>query len=618
LYIKEVLKKLNNTGKVYKHLRLVESIRTPKGPRQRTVLHLGSADELNISPDDYKVLANAIEAKLNGFSKSLFNLEGENDIIEELANNFAERISQERLNNNLIDDVSVKSYEEVDINSIENTLVKSVGIESVVISQLNEYNFDKILKDCGFSENEIIYSQMLVLSRLAHPSSERESARYLKEDSAISELLNSSLKIYDNALHRVAIKLYKHRESIENQLSMKAKDKFSLEENIILYDLTNTYLEGRFIDSELGQYGRSKEKRSDAKLITLALMTDSLGFPKKSKILKGNVSEPETLKDFLNDLENEDGKLNFSKKNIIMDAGIGTEDNLELISKLGLNYITVSRKRKYEDEFFKNSIEEEFALKDRKTKLTIKTHKTKDEIYLHCYSPLKAQTEESILKKRKDKFESELESINNNLNKKGARRKYPYISERIGRLKERYKVGQLYDISFDLDSTNKEDVKVNKIIFKLNNKDEEKNKNIGKYILRTNNMSLTTKEISEIYRSLVTIESSFRSMKSDFDMQPIFHKKDKGIEAHIFANVLAYHIVIPILTKLRKHNINHTWKTIRTNMSTQYRITTSFKNKENKQIDIRTTTKATIKQSQIYKALKLKKDIIGNKIYKEE
>jgi hypothetical protein len=617
LYIKEVLKKLKDSEKVYKHLRLVESIRTPKGPRQRTVLHLGNADDLNISSDDYKVLANTIEAKLNNISKSLFDLRDESNVIEELANHFAERISQERLNNSIVVDIKTKSYEEVDVNSIENTLVKSVGVESIAISQLDEYNFDKILKDCGFNKHEIIYAKMLTVSRLAHPSSEREAARYLKEDSAISEILNCDIKIYDNALHRVALKLYKHKDIIENHLSMMAKDKFSLEENIILYDLTNTYLEGRFIDSNLAQYGRSKEKRSDAKLITLALMTDSLGFPKKSKILKGNISEPGTLKDFLDDLEKENGQLKFSQKNIIMDAGIATQANLDLISKSGLNYIAVSRKKKYADEFFENSVEEEFALKDGKTKLTIKTHKTKDEIYLLCHSPLKAQTEESILKKRKEKFEEELNRINDNFANPKARKKYDYILQRIGGLKERYKVGMFYNISFDLDETNKENIKVNKIIFKLNNKNEERNEDIGKYVLRTNNMSLTTKEISEIYRSLVTIESSFRSMKSDLDMNPIFHKKDKGIEAHLFANILAYHIVIPIITKLRKHKINHTWKTIRTYMSTQYRLTTNFKNREDKQVSIRTTTKATMRQSQIYKALNIKKDRIGNKIYKE-
>ena len=134
---------------------------------------------------------------------------------------------------------------------------------------------------------------------MIHPGSERETVRWLRDTSAVGELLGSRVKVYDTALHRTAVLLWEHHVAIEQELSNRAREIFSLKETVILYDLTNTYCEGSKRGSKIAKHYKSKEKRNDCPLITLSLTIDEEGFPKQSKVWKGNVSEPDTLEDIL-------------------------------------------------------------------------------------------------------------------------------------------------------------------------------------------------------------------------------------------------------------------------------------------------------------------------------
>jgi Transposase DDE domain. len=138
------------------------------------------------------------------------------------------------------------------------------------------------------------------------------------------------------------------RKEIEKRLSEREREVFCLGEKIILYDLTNTYLTGSAHESHKAYHGRSKQKRNDCPLLTLALVLDEDGFPKASRVLEGNVSEPGTLREFLEDFKADtSGQLPLSEKapTVVVDAGIGTKGNLELIRDQGFHYISVARSR---------------------------------------------------------------------------------------------------------------------------------------------------------------------------------------------------------------------------------------------------------------------------------
>jgi hypothetical protein len=92
-------------------------------------------------------------------------------------------------------------------------------------------------------------------------------------NSGIDELLHTNLKkISDVSLHRTGDLLWKHHEVIEKYLSQKAQEIFSLDNTIILIRLTNTYFESSKKNSDIAAFGRSKEKRSDCPIVTLALV----------------------------------------------------------------------------------------------------------------------------------------------------------------------------------------------------------------------------------------------------------------------------------------------------------------------------------------------------------
>ena len=586
-------------GKKYIQHQLIESIRTPAGPRQRLVLNLGFLD---LHPDKWKELANTIESEVHKQSR-LFVTDPQ---IEKLAKHYAKVIIREKLNkeseraasDNGAERLSA-DFESVDVNSVSSSEARSIGAEHVVLAQMREYKFDKMLTQLGFTDNQINYAKILIAGRLVHPSSERETARWANEDSAILEQLQSNINVYDTALHRTAVLLWEHHDKIEQRLSQAAREIFGLKETIILYDLTNTYFEGSKKGSKKAKHAKSKDKRDDRPLITLALTLDGQGFPKQSKVFEGNISEPGTLEKMLDELSNVVDGFN-CQKTIVIDAGIATEDNLELIERKQFKYLAVSRKKSYGDDFWQGSQEQQIKLSDKKTRLKVKLVTTKKELYLLCHSEAKEAKEKAILERRLQKFEEGLKEINKGLKRKRTHKRYDKIIERIGRLKEKYGVGSLYDIE-----VKQEKGVATKIIFSKNPNGKAKEKRVGEYVIRTNRLDLTEEEISKIHRMLTTVEDSFRSMKSELGLRPNYHKRDDTGTAHIFITIIAYHIIAAILKKLRTNGINYSWRTIRNLLSTQVRVTTSFNTEDKATIHIRTTTTPTLKQSDLYSKLGL-------------
>ncbi|MCK5542496.1 MAG: IS1634 family transposase [Desulfobacterales bacterium] len=606
MFIRKTTKSKNS--KSYIQHQLVKSYRTPAGPRQKLILNLGFID---IPKEKWKELANAIEDVLLK-QISLFEQDPE---IEKLASHYASIIIQNRINNGPAspsdDKQQTKDYETIDVNTISTSDNKSIGIEHIVSSWIKKYKMDKILTELNFSSKELDYAKILIGARLAHPGSERETVRWINENSGLCELLGTDVKVYDNALHRTACLLMENHRRIETHLSNVSKKIFDLKEKIILYDLTNTYFEGTKKKSALSKPNRSKERRNDRPLVTLALTVDEDGFPKQSQIFEGNVSEPKTLGSILDELSKTTGVFNFNKT-IVIDAGIAFEENIEIIKQKKFHYVAVSRKRSFDKGFWENATSKNVKLSDQKTALKIKYIKKDEEAWLLCHSPFKEAKEKSILGKKMEKFEAELIKIDTGLNRKRTIKKHDKVIERIGRLKERYGIGDLYNIEI----IKKKDLAI-EIKFTKNTKGKIRENKVGKYILRTNRLDLNGTEISKLHKSLTVVEDCFRSMKSHLGIRPIHHENDFSTMAHIFTcdlqviTVIAYHILAGILRTLKSNGINYNLETIRNILSTHSRVTTSFKTNDDSIVNIRTTNTPNIKQTEIYKALNLKLKPLG-------
>jgi transposase len=583
MFIREIKKQNRASDQVYIYHRLMESVRTPKGPRQRIVLNLGT---LELPREDWKALANRIEA-IAGGQKQIDGVVPEN--IELLARKYAAELrhKQERNAPANAKNADAPVWERVDLHSVSSEECRTIGGEAVAHEAFTKLGFPEIFSTLDFSETHLKQAELLIVARALHPSSERETARWAKENSALGELIGADFRnLSNNSLYRMSDRIARNMRKIEEQLAENERRHFGLEEKIILYDLTNTYLTGAASRSEkLAGRGRSKQKRNDCPLVTLALVLDEDGFPKASRVFPGNASEPDTLEHMLKRLlwsRKGQRDLPFSKPTIVMDAGIAVQENIDLIQSKECHYICVSRTRPTEIPEGDLTLVNERAGR----KVMAKRLDQTNEIFLYCESDGRKEKEASMRNRFQQNFEKDLKKISAALTKKGGIKKYDKVLQRIGRLRERYPMiarfykievvrkGKLADaVTWTLEKNNEADMRFS-----------------GSYYLRSDRDDLNEKELWSLYNMLTRIEDSFRTMKSELGFRPVFHQKDERMEGHLFISVLAYHLIAFIHKKFSAAGMHYRWKTIRNAMATQARITVSMTNDKNERIHIRQTT----------------------------
>ena len=596
MFIRKVthINKRNKTQ--YHTYKIVESIRTQRGPRQRVLFNIGT--DFNLPNDQWKEMAKRIEEIITG-QESLFTYPNE---IETLARRYARKIIGQQ--SSVVSEKKESSldylpdYQTVDINSLENEQSRTVGAEHVVYSTIKELELDQKLLKLGFDKPHLEATIGVITAKIIDPGSERATHIWLKEISGIDELIDTDFShLSQDKVYKVSDKLLKHKEEIEEHLSWKERHLFNLQEKIILYDLTNTFFEGSGKYNQKAHFGRSKEKRTDCPLVTLGLVLDEDGFPKKSKVFEGNVSEPKTLKDIIQDLSSRESLL---KPIIVLDAGIATNANIKWLKneENQYPYLVVSRKKKKDIPVNIDMVtvkEDDYTL----VRTAIIKNAETDEIELYCHSTGKEKKAKSINSIFSQRFEQELKNAQSALSKKSGTKCYEKVIERIGRLKERFKrVAHRYEI------TVQKDTKTNKVIAINYHQKETENTN-GIYCLRTNIKGLKEQEIWNIYHMLTDIEDAFRCMKSELGLRPIHHQKEARVDGHLFITVLAYHILHTIRFKLRAKGIPYDWVTIRTLLSTHTRITTMMKTKDGKMIHIRKSCRPELFHKEIYDALNL-------------
>jgi len=587
MFIRELIKKNKNYPKKFIYHVLVESYRTDKGPRQRVILNLGT---LPLSRDKWKKLANRIEELLRG-QENIFAHDKE---IEALARHYASLLIGKQLERQTpVDEEKPEQpeYATVDLNSVKNHKIRTIGAEHAALSVIERLGFDTILSEIGFSVDQIKIAKLLIAGRMVYPASELSTYQWAQENSAIGEMLNLDIAgISHNRLYRTSDLLIRHKEKIEERLNHSERDLFTLKEKVILYNLTNTYLPVRSTQtgfesskkSQLKQRGRSKDKQKGQPLVTLGLVIDECGFPKQSHIFRGNISEPKTLKKVLDKLELR-STIKPDRKTIIMDAGIATEDNLELIRSRKYDYIAVSRNKPLD------SLPNEGFVVIRNTqenKVEARLYRHGDEIILFCRSDLKKKKEQSMRTNFQERFEADLKYIRESLYKKGGTRKYEKVLERIGRLKQKHaRVAYFYDITVK----QKQGVAID-ITWRIKEGKKIDNRFSGTYYLRSSRTDLNEKEIWELYISLTDVEDSFRSMKGELGLRPNYQQKDHRIMGHLFITVLAHHAVNSIQTWLHKKDVYMSWSSIRRKLSSQHRVTTEFRTRDKRKIWIRQTS----------------------------
>lgn len=596
MFIKTIVKTDRNSGKRYDYYRLCESYRLNGKSRHRTIISLGTLKHLS-TKEERKLLADRIESMLTG-TIDLFD-DQENSHISKYAQEYYNKITEERLYDVPKEqvDIHISDYHNVDINTLETSEVREIGAEWLSFQAIKQLEIDKMLEESGFDKKEIKTAITHIIARSVYPASEHKTAQWINENSGVLQFpALKGLKINKNHLYQISNKLYSIKDRSEAFLSSKTNELFDLQDTVILYDLTNTYFEGIKEGSEYAKFGRSKEKRYDARIISLALVINEFGFVKYSKIYAGNISDGSTLEQTINDLESR--RIDKAAKPIIaMDAGFSSDENIKMLIEKGYDYISVSRRKLKDYVLEKDELEQVEIYDKRKGKIKLSKVKNQgDETILYVKSENKAKKEDAMVDKIGERFEQGLSEIELALHKKGGTKIINKVHQRIGRLREKYKsVHSQYKIDVVEKDGKATSLKWSKI--------KEKKELSGIYFIRTS-LKSTEDNLFKIYNTLTEVEASFRVLKTDLSLRPVYHQTDKNVLAHINLGILAYQIVSAIRYQLKQKNIRLDWKNIIRIMNTQKTVTNTMLNKKNQKIVIRTCSIPSVKTKEIYDALK--------------
>ena len=606
MFLKPVLKYLKTTGERKLYYRLCESYRHENTVRHHTVVQLGTLDEL---PAEFqrKDLAQRISALVKQSRTGICDmLEADDENIEALAQKyFLAILKKER-----IDFIKGRDYETVDTNSIKNKDIREVGTEWMCAQAVQQLKIAEFFAEGGWDENTIQLALTHIISRASYPASELRTVQWIKENSAVCEITNyAEGKITKDKLYGISHKLFSVKDALEKHLSKRTNELFDLHDTIYIYDLTNTYFEGQQKENTLAQFGRSKEKRSDCKLIVLALVVNTEGFIKYSQLFEGNLTDSKSLLQIIEELSVRTSATE-RKPTVVMDAGIATEDNILLLRKYHFKYLVVARSslKKYSAGANNNPV----IIKDKKgqpitlqkVKAVVDTSKKvkvpiDTDNYLLVHSQAKQAKEESMKSKFTARYEQALQQIKDGLSKKGGTKKKDKVWERIGRVKQKYQ------------STNKHyqiDVIANDlgIVTDIQWKQKPVPKREGQYLLRTNLDEKQEQTQWAIYNTIREIESTFRTLKTDLDLRPVYHKTDDAAMAHLHLGLLAYMVVNTIRHQLKQKRIKNEWRDITRIMNTQKMVTTTMVNKYGQTIKIRQCSEPKPEVETIYNALNYK------------
>jgi transposase len=603
MYIRKVKKRNGRTKKIYEYLQLVESIRTDNGPRQRLVLNLGNLD---LHPSQYSAFAQRVESILTG-QINLFEIDKN---LEKYAQDTAKKIFKKQAYEISSDDKAL--FQNIDTNSIDAGDTRCIGPEYICHSIWNELNLYEFFSSRGIPGDTISLIESLVVGRLIEPASERHTKEWSQKRSAIFELTGNPFKKSLSSYYRAGDRLYSQKDELEEHLSSQERDIFSLSEKMFFFDLTNTYFEGDALKNPKAKRGRSKEKRSDCKLVTLGLVIDEIGFSKYSKVFPGNQTEWLTLEGMIEELEKNTPSLE-KKRTIVMDAGVAVKKNIELLQEKGYHYIVVNRG---DEPFDRDFTDMQVVREDVKNgiKIEVKRFMEGEEAYILCRSEKKQGKETGIRTRAENLFLERLEYYRNGLSLRNRTKNYKKTIENIGRLKGKYpKAAKLYEVDvIPEDDKSADDSTLCAIDITWKKKEDLYEKHIqgeGSYVLRTDRLDLSDIEIWETYIMLTRIEYAFRCMKSTLGLRPNFHQIENRVDAHLFISVLAYHILNIIENRLRSKGDNRTWATIRDIMKTHQRLTISYnvmteENKIQKQF-MRINSILEPEQMEIYRRLEL-------------
>ena len=590
MYIREYKDVDKATGNVKIKHKLVTSVRTDKGPRQKIVMPLGT---LTVPRIDWKRLAHALECRITGQQSLLQEHDADLELLalKLVSNNDLSKCLEVLREAKLEEHETYQKkpdrsrYVPIDLGSVKMKETRGLGAEILCMKAWEMLGFTDILKKLKFSLINISLAMVLVFGRMISPGSERSTIEWFRKRSALQELpgVTDIRRVGKDRFYEVADDLYANKERIEDMLFKKEREYFPhTEATIYLYDITNTYLEGNGLGNTLAARGHCKSKRYDCPLITLALVVGDDGMPICSQIYKGNQSEPETMECMMRRLYQRlhGSQMPMFKPTVAMDKGFATESNVEWLRENGYDYIVIRREDGSEE--YRRLFENErgtFALVsggksvygDENNVYVRKEIANGNICRVLCISEGKARKEKAIYEGKGNPFLEDIERFRVSI-QNGTIRNPEKIANKLQRIIGKHgKLSKGYAASL-------ETVDGGKVIgIKVAAKVEKREPLFGCYVIENSHADMSAEDTWNLYMTLTRVENAFRSMKETLGVRPLYHQTAERCAAHLFLAVLAYHLLATIENLVSQQGDTRTWGTLREVMSTLMRGTVTMR-----------------------------------------
>jgi transposase len=377
----------------------------------------------------------------------------------------------------------------------------------------------------------------LVVYRLLSPGSEWKLHTIWFDRSAMADLLHDDFRLAAiDTLYRCHDRLLVHREALFSHLKERWSGLFGASYDILLYDLTSTYFEvdanGPVSEaSKLKAFGYSRDKRPDCVQIVIALIITPDGLPIGYEVMRGNTSDKTTLGDMLKKITDLYGR---ERRTWIMDRGIPTEESLDQMrhARPSVRYLVGTPKGRL------TKLEKDLAAKDWqqvKDDVHVKLLPRDGELYVLARSLPRRNKESAMRRKKLKAYWARLKELQkrDKLTRDELLLAIGAAKEKAGRNAHRLVILHL--------PVSGEAVSVETFRIELDRKKlKETRRHEGQYLLRSNLPGEDPAELWRNYMNLVRIEESFRTLKGDLGLRPVFHQDDERIEAHVFISFLAY------------------------------------------------------------------------------
>jgi transposase len=599
VYIRKTTK--THKGKRYDNYLLVESVSTPKGPRQKILCSLGS---LAPAPREHWLdLAHRVQASLAG-QLSLTTPDTEVERV----------VARGRRGRKLppaAASVHTAALLAIDTERVSLEEAREAGAVHVGHQIWQQLGLNEILRTAGLSPRACLLTEVMTLNRLIFPLSEHAMPDGIRS-TALADILGADFSsLNDEALYRHLDRLHPHREQIERELGEREKTLFSLDDTLYLYDLTSTYFEGQVASNPQAKRGYSRDKRPDCKQVLVGLVLDRAGFPKAHEVFEGNRQDRGTLKEMLENLEKRTGKK--TGVTVVVDRGMAYDENLEEIRAHGHHYLVASRQAERNSWLAELENEDDWEEVVRtpsprnpgqkKSQVQIKRRQKGNEVYILCLSEGREAKDRAIREKQERQLQKDLQALKTRV-EKGQLKTPAKIHEAVGRLKERYpRVARYYRMEYDAEQNSfswQEELDKKAMAEKLD----------GSYVLKTDRQDLTGDEIWRTYMLLTRVEAAFRTMKSPLMERPIFHHLQDRTQTHIFLCVLAYHLLAAIEKHFLDRDFHTSWWTLRQQLSTHQVVTVVLPTGDGKILKIRKATTPEPVHKQIYATLKIPAEVM--------